>query len=176
MIIDRLIVGPIETNCYIIKLDHDCLIVDPGDEFEIIEEYMQRHNLNLIGILITHYHYDHIGALDHLIDKYKVKVCDYHNLGENKIKKFKFDVINTPGHTSDSVSFYFEENQMMFVGDFIFKNNIGRCDLPTGNFKQMLDSLKRLKKYPSVIVLYPGHGDKTTLEVELKDNPYYGEL
>ena len=61
----------------------------------------------------------------------------------------------------------------MFVGDFIFKGTIGRCDLEGGNFNEMLQSLKKIKKYEKVITLYPGHGDKTTIKEELENNSYF---
>ena len=61
----------------------------------------------------------------------------------------------------------------MFVGDFIFKGTIGRCDLEGGNFNEMLQSLQKIKKYEKEITLYPGHGDKTTLKEELENNPYF---
>ena len=60
----------------------------------------------------------------------------------------------------------------MFVGDFIFKNNIGRCDLPGGNFEEMISSINKIQKYPKEITIYPGHGNKTTLEYELTNNEY----
>ena len=61
----------------------------------------------------------------------------------------------------------------MFVGDFIFKGTIGRCDLEGGDFGEMLQSLSKMKGYDPNIVLYPGHGDKTTLGWELRNNPYF---
>ena len=85
---------------------------------------------------------------------------------------FKFQVILTPGHSKDSISFYFPEENKMFVGDFIFQESIGRCDLPGGSEIEMKNSLERLKKYSKEITLYPGHGEVTTLDYELTHNPY----
>ena len=61
----------------------------------------------------------------------------------------------------------------MFVGDFIFYENIGRVDLPGGSYQEMLESLKKMKKYSNDITLYPGHGEKTTLGHERKYNHYF---
>ena len=60
----------------------------------------------------------------------------------------------------------------MFIGDFIFKESIGRCDLPGGSEEEMQKSLEKIKNYSSEIVLYPGHGDKTNLGYEKENNPF----
>lgn len=169
MIIKNVKVGYLETNCYILIKEKDALIIDPGDEYSKIEKEIT--GLNLQAILITHHHFDHVGALH----KFKnTKIIDY-NIKEKEceIGKFKFQIIKTPGHTSDSISFYFEEEEVMFVGDFVFENSIGRTDLDTGNNLEMEKSIKILKTYPRNTKLYPGHGDNTTLENEIKNNPFF---
>ena len=85
----------------------------------------------------------------------------------------KFDVIYTPGHTDDSITFYFEKEKVMFVGDFIFKGSIGRLDFG-GNETDMKNSLKLIKKYPDDIIIYPGHNESTILGLE-KNNYYFNE-
>jgi glyoxylase-like metal-dependent hydrolase (beta-lactamase superfamily II) len=170
MILKKIKVGYLETNCYILIKDKDALIIDPGDEYEkIIKETK---NLNILGILITHHHFDHVGALNNFKN---IEIYDSTNLEEKEysIKKFKFKVIKTKGHTDDSISFYFEEEKIMFVGDFVFKNSIGRTDLETGNYEEMKKSIKKIKTYPKNTKIYPGHGEETTLEMELKNNPYF---
>jgi len=169
MKIEKLILGPLQTNCYLIEKDGNCLIVDPAYDFERIKEEIG--NLNLIGILITHYHFDHIGALEELKKHYSVPIYDY-NLVNNNLN-FNFEIIQNPGHTSDSVSFYFKEEQIMFVGDFIFKETIGRTDLETGNMEDMLKSIEMIKEYDDNIILYPGHGESTTLGYEKLNNIYF---
>ena len=161
--------GYLEENCYILSIGNDSLIVDPGDEADkIISEIG---NKNVLGILITHYHFDHIGALAELRKYYNVDVIDYENRKE-KIGDFEFEIIDTKGHKEDAVSYYFKEDKIMFVGDFVFEGTIGRCDLPGGDFEEMKRSLSNLKKLDKNIILYPGHGNKTTLENELSNNPY----
>lgn len=82
-----------------------------------------------------------------------------------EFKDFNFKVIFTPGHSWDSKTYYFEEDKIMFTGDFIFKGTIGRTDLG-GSDKDMMKSLKMIMTYPDDIVIYPGHGEATNLGVE----------
>jgi len=132
-------------------------------------------NRKVLKILITHKHFDHIGALYDIMNLEKIESIDASNLkeAEYKIGPFTFEVIKTPGHSEDSICFYFKDEKVMFVGDFIFKRNIGRCDLPTGSFEEMKKSIEKIRKYPKNIILYPGHGSSTTLEEECLQNPYF---
>ena len=172
MKIIREILEPLDNNCYILVNNGYALVVDPSREVEKIEDVLKSQNALLVGILVTHYHYDHVGALDSLVKKYNVSVYDYKTIGKQKIKNFKFEVIPTKGHSKDSVSFYFKESNDMFVGDFIFYETIGRTDLTGGDEEEMAYSLMSLRKMDEAIKLYPGHGQLTTLSHELKYNPY----
>lgn len=172
MKIIREILEPLDNNCYILVNNGYALVVDPSSEVEKIEDVLKGQNALLVGILVTHYHYDHVGALDSLVKKYNVSVYDYKTIGKQKIKNFKFEVIPTKGHSKDSVSFYFKESNDMFVGDFIFYETIGRTDLTGGDEEEMAYSLMSLRKMDEAIKLYPGHGQLTTLSHELKYNPY----
>lgn len=161
MIIDKVIVGDLETNCYVLSIGSDVLIIDPGDDYEkIIDKVFGK---NILGILVTHSHFDHVGALKYFDNV----VYDYNNLSEKeyKIGRFIFDVIYTPGHTKDSICFYFKDDNVMFTGDFIFKGAIGRTDLG-GNEFSMRDSLEKIKQYDDNIKIYPGHGESTILKDE----------
>ena len=172
MIIKNVKVGYLETNCYIININDECLIIDPGDEFNKIENIIN--SLKPIGIIITHYHFDHIGALDDIKNKYNIPVYDINNLEEKEytIGNFKFNVIYTKGHHDTCITIYFKEDKKMFVGDFIFKDSIGRTDLNGGDYKEMLKSLNKIKQYPNDITIYPGHGDITNLGYEKENNIY----
>ena len=172
MKIERIVTGNLEENCYLLVKNNKCLIIDPGDDFSIIENKIG--NLSLIGVLLTHHRFDHVGALNEVVYKYEVEVYDSHNLleGKKNIDCFSFEVIYTKGHTSDSISFYFEQEKVMFTGDFLFKNNIGRTDLLTGNIDDMKNSINRIKQYKEDIIVYPGHGEMTTIKDE-KNNNYY---
>ena len=160
MEINRVVVGMLETNCYILKNNNKCLVIDPGDEYDKIEKIIG--NNEVVGVIVTHYHFDHIGALNKFDE---TLILDRHNLEEKEynIPNFKFEVIYTPGHKEDSVTIYFKEDKIMFTGDFIFKGAIGRTDLEGGNDIDMINSLNKIDKYDKDIIIYPGHGDKTTL-------------
>lgn len=171
MNIKKVVVGNLNTNCYLLFKNNQCLIIDPGaEEDKIIKEI----GANVVqGILITHRHFDHIGAEESLKKKYDCPVFDKSNLQEQnyKINQFDFDVIYTPGHTSDSVSYYFN-NEHLFTGDFLFEGTIGRYDFSTGDYNTLMNSLDKIKKYPPQIKIYPGHANTTTLQEELRTNPY----
>ena len=169
MIIKRVIVGSLETNCYILERDNECLIIDPGDEFNKISDNIDK---KVVGILLTHRHFDHIGALDELTKCYGVNAFDKSNLKEglNEIGAFEFNVVYNPGHTEDSISFIF--NDIMFSGDFIFKETIGRWDLG-GNIKDMKNSIINILKSNINYKIYPGHGDITFLDDEREMLKYY---
>lgn len=171
MNIKKIIVGELETNCYIIEKDNECIIIDPGAEELKIEQLIDK---KIVGIIITHYHYDHIGALNYFKDKYNIPIYDYSNLnkGQNKIGNFNFEVEYTPGHTPDSIIIYFREINVIFSGDFIFYHTIGRTDLPGGDYNQMKNSIEKIKKYGNIDI-YPGHGRITTLEEEKENNIYF---
>lgn len=173
MKIDVVKVGELECNCYLLEKDNKVLVIDPGDEVnKIIDKIGDR---EVAGIIITHYHFDHIGALEILSNKYGVKVYNKNNMteGKNTIDNFNFEVIYTPGHKEDCITVYFEDNKCMFCGDFIFRDNIGRCDLPGGNIKEMIASIEKIKSYDKDIIIYPGHGDETTLGYEINNNMYF---
>lgn len=172
MRIEKLVLEPLDNNCYVLKNNGYALVVDPSSEEDVIEKCLKELDVELVGILITHYHYDHIGALDYFVNKYDIPVFDYRSLGLKKVKNFKFEVIPTKGHSKDSVSFYFKDSNDMFVGDFIFYETIGRTDLTGGDEEEMAYSLMSLRKMDEAIKLYPGHGQLTTLSHELKYNPY----
>ena len=173
MKIDKVVVGSLEENCYVVSIDDECLVIDPGSEFEKIKQEIG--NKKVIGVLITHHHFDHVGALEEVLKEYNTELYDYNNLEEKEynIGPFKFEVIFNPGHSIDSVSYYFKENRIMFVGDFVFLGSIGRCDLEGGSFDEMKKSVDKLTRFSEDITLYPGHGMKTTLGYEKRSNSYF---
>ena len=173
MNIEIIPVGYLKCNCYLLTIDNKVLIIDPGDEAEKIIEAIN--DKVPVGIIITHRHFDHVGAVTDLVNKYHIKIYDKHNLpvGNNTIDRFNFEVIYTPGHKEDLITIYFKEEKCMFCGDFIFKDDIGRCDLAGGSESEMIKSIDKIKKYDKDITIYPGHGIKTTLGYEINNNPYF---
>ena len=145
MKITKVVVGLLEENCYVLEKDKQVIVVDPGDEYERIKKVIG--HKKVAGVLITHNHFDHVGALEEFDPSLVYK---YDNLeeGEHTIGPFNFEVIYTPGHTKDSVSYYFKEDNILFDGDFVFCLGIGRCDLDDGDYKEMMRSIEKIKKYP----------------------------
>ena len=157
-------VGDLSTNCYLLDINNKVVIIDPGDEFNKIKKAVG--DRKVVGVLVTHFHGDHIGALEEVLSYYET------DLNKVKDKNFKYKVIETPGHTMESRTYYFEKEKMMFVGDFIFYNSIGCTDLG-GSDKIMKQSLDEISKYPDDITIYPGHGEIKTLGKEKKNFKYY---
>ena len=160
MKIEKVKVGGLETNCYILSNQNKVIVIDPGDEIDKIKKVIN--NREIVGCIVTHNHFDHVGALSYFNNIY-----DYNNLSEgiNNIDIFEFEVIYTPGHTSDSICIYFEEEKIMVTGDFIFKDGLGRTDLG-GNDLDMINSINKISNYPNVKI-YPGHGNSSYLKEEL---------
>ena len=173
MEISSIKVGFLKCNCYLLEKDGECLIIDPGDDYDKIKKYCR--NKVIIGILLTHSHFDHVASVDNLVNDYNIEVYTLENFNEgvNRIGNFEFEVIYTFGHTMDSVTFYFREDKVMFTGDFLFKDTIGRCDLLESNIEEMKKSIEKIKKYDDDITIYPGHGMKSNLGYEKKNNIYF---
>lgn len=164
MEIETIVVGYLQENCYIITKNNKSIILDPGDEADKILAACK--GKDVIGILLTHNHFDHVGALKEIKDTFKIEVS-------TEIRGFDFEVIETPGHTDDSLTYYFaDDDDVMFTGDFLFNGTIGRMDLPTGSVDDMKKSLKKISTYPPETKVYPGHGNPTTLGKEI---PHFEE-
>lgn len=141
-------------------------VVDPGDAEPVID-YLDKHQLQLTDILATHHHADHVGGIEHLVDRYHAEVhgpkseniprCG-HLLAESdtvllKSLKIEFEVIDVPGHTSGHIAYY--GSGMLFCGDTLFAGGCGR--LFEGTPQQMLDSLTKLKNLPDNTAVYCAH-------------------
>ena len=191
--IHTLPLGDYQTNCYILHQEgnRDCVVIDPGYEPEIILSYLSEKGLTLQAILLTHGHFDHVGAVRELAAQTDCRVyinpkdlsmppmltagpLYYTNTyGEGDrldIAGLSFRVLETPGHTPGSVCLITENN--IFSGDTLFRGSCGRTDLPGGDYRAMKESLKRLAALREDYNVYPGHGSNTTLAWEQKTNPY----
>ncbi len=167
------VTGYLDENCYILSQNHQCLVVDPGDDFLKIKEEIG--DSQVLGVMITHSHADHIGALRNFLTKRSIKIFKCSNVSDGSfydIGDFHFQAFYTPGHSKDSVTFYFPEEKALFVGDFIFKESIGRFDLPGGNEEELKESLKKLQMFDGDTKIYPGHNEDSTLAYERENNPY----
>jgi len=92
---------------------------------------------------------------------------------EVKFGNTTLKVIHTPGHTPGGISFYCESEGVVFCGDTLFQGSIGRTDFPGGNYQQEIESItNKLLKLPGDTIVYTGHGPQSSVEWELKNNPY----
>jgi len=164
-------VGPLATNCYLLKKQGKMLLIDPGDDADFILEHLDG---ELLGILITHRHFDHVGALKDILKAHPVDVYDATCLEEKEyhIGPFVFSVFFTKGHTKDSITYSFAKDHVLFTGDFLFREEIGRVDLPGGSEEEMIQSLKKASSFENDFLVYPGHGPSSTMHHEKKENPY----
>ena len=191
--------GPVETNTYLIMNNNECIIIDPeltaGSIIKIISEF----EVTPKAILLTHGHFDHIGAVINLRAHYDIPVYASEvevpllldaslNLsrmvnGHYSIKVDKtlqdndvLDLIGlkvecklTPGHTSGSMCYLIEDS--LFSGDTLFEESYGRYDFPTGNLDDLKKSIKKLLELNGNIKVYPGHGNVTSIDHEKLKNP-----
>ncbi len=193
--------GYIGTNCYVVSDEQkNCAIIDCDGDTTALYSYIDQNDLNPTHILLTHGHFDHIGAVEEVQEKYGCLVCacekeipllaspelNASNMSHRPLSltpdvtvkegdsvtvgDLEFKVMETPGHTEGSICFVIANT--IFSGDTLFLGSCGRVDFPTGDAKTMMDSLKRLKNLEGDYVVYPGHGPSTTLEYERKTNPF----
>ena len=193
MEITVLTLGGYMTNCYILRQEASskCLIIDPGYEAGRILSVLQQKQLEPEAILLTHGHFDHVGAVQELAaetdcDVYiaeadlsltpmitKGKLYYTHTYpasGTLNLAGLAIRVLPTPGHTPGSVCLLVEDT--MFSGDTLFQGSCGRTDLPGGSWEQIAASLKTLASLPGDYRVLPGHGGETTLDRERQSNPY----
>ncbi len=172
IIIKRIVVGPVETNCYLVADSRikEAVIIDPGDEPGKISNAIKENGLKPQFILLTHEHPDHIGALEAISKFFNIKQSKVKNGDEIEIGDLKMKVIATPGHSAESVCFIAEGN--IFSGDTLFCQGIGRTDLGSGDYDQIKKSLKLLMEFHDNFKVWPGHGEETTIGEEKKNNPF----
>lgn len=194
--------GKIPVNCYIISHGSRCLVMDPGYEGERIRAFLEANGLTAEGILLTHAHFDHIGALDCLSVPVHVHSHDVALLREDSLNGFErhglrcpfpseaidvrplehgdeiplgndvLNVIHTPGHTGGCVCFRMGGD--LFTGDTLFAGGVGRWDRPTASYEQMRQSVTSLiDAMPDDVRIHPGHGESGTIGEERRCNQHY---
>lgn len=196
MEIKRFVLGPLQTNTYLLIEDDKAILIDPASKAEKLIEVLQ--DLKLEAILLTHGHFDHIKAVDGLYEKYHCPIymnladeplardkhsgkdfglvsyitCPINNIeeGDINISSFEFKTIYTPGHTMGSVIYVFDD--AIFTGDTLFKGSVGRTDLFGGDNRLLKDSLRVFKQFNKDYLIYPGHEESSQLSLELAYNPF----
>ncbi|MFB4162165.1 MBL fold metallo-hydrolase [Geomicrobium sp. JSM 1781026] len=203
--------GPIQTNAYVLQSNNqEAIIFDPGGDGEAFEKAIRDASLKPLAILLTHAHFDHIGAVDHIRDAFSVPVYVHQNeaewlmddelnrsrnfLGGNgftvkpadqiikeegqlTIGDFSFQILETPGHSPGSVSYYHSSSETVFSGDVLFQSGIGRTDLPGGDEGTLMTTIhQKLITLPESTHVAPGHGPATTIGAEMDQNPFLNGL
>ena len=180
-----------------------CVVVDPGDSGDRIGKYIRDNGLVLEDILLTHGHFDHVLGVSELMAVVGGRLCCYEGekelLGDALLNVsemtgrpvsleadvlfrdgevyesagMRFQVIHTPGHTEGSCCYYLEPEKVIFCGDTLFFESIGRSDLPTGNGSKLVRSLKeKVLTLPDDVRAFTGHGPSTEIGYEKKNNPF----
>ena len=207
--VQQLPLGSIGTNCYLVRSDvaaREAAVVDPGASAAEIRLALAASGATCAAILLTHSHYDHIGALAELaegtgapvwlpegeLDVFRRPNDFFGNLGVT-IRGYEGEstllsggeTIEAAGISLDVTSVpghspghvAFYADGCLFSGDVLFAGSVGRTDLPFGDWDTLLDSIRRLADaYPAETIVYPGHGPVTTLGAELARNPFLAEL
>lgn len=201
MNIKKLVLGNISVNCYLVLSEDFAIVIDPGYYCENIVEFLNENKDKSRLILLTHGHFDHIGGAKQISGETGVKIgigendapylkSPTFNLSGNfgiPIKPFEADfkykdgekiiignetikVIETPGHTKGSVCYLLGDN--LFCGDTLFFEGYGRTDFPGGDMEEMKKSFYKITTlFDKETVLFPGHGESTTIAHEIENNP-----
>ncbi len=203
MILKNLVVGPLSSNCYIVgsEASKEGMIIDPGDEAEVILSSVKDLGLEIRSIVLTHGHIDHIGALKEVKEATGAEVAIHADEAKSLPKQalstllglsyptplppdrllndgdsldiddLHFLVLHTPGHSPGGICLLGQG--VVFSGDTLFNYGIGRADLPGSNYSQLMNSIHtRLMTLPDTTTVYPGHGPETTIGTERSGNPF----
>ena len=192
-------VGQLETNCYVVVNEETlaCVVIDPGDESNTIMDYIESNHLSCEAIMLTHGHFDHVGAVNEIFEQtgcalyinprdegYEVGMSGmkfkmpeggkYYDDGDIIVEAgLEFRVLATPGHTPGSVCLIC--GGALFTGDTLFRGSCGRADLPGGSMREEMRSLKKICALEGDYEVYPGHMDSSSLERERRFNHYCRE-
>ncbi|MCW3995909.1 MAG: MBL fold metallo-hydrolase [Candidatus Bathyarchaeota archaeon] len=197
MLVETFVVGMLATNCYVAssKQTKDTVIIDPGIDFrneaQPIMDYIAQSKLKITSIINTHGHQDHVNGNTLFQEEYRVPISihplDAYFLEETQQDAFPANVLleegsnvtlgnetlkvlHTPGHTPGSICLVGEK--LVFTGDTLFAGSIGRTDFPEGSAKDMRLSLQKIAELPDYLLVYPGHGEATSMGREKKINPF----
>lgn len=181
----------------------ETLIVDPGASAGKLAKIIGEEKLKPVVILLTHGHFDHAGAAEELAKKFDIKIyalekeretlenpdlnlsgwegktlsyhvdCYLKDEEEIDLAGFHIRVLHTPGHTVGGCCYFFSYQKVLFVGDTLFAQSVGRTDFPRGSMADLVRSIReKLMTLPDDVTVYPGHNEITTIGTERMYNPY----
>lgn len=187
----------------------ECFIIDPGASAKQLVEKIKEDNLTPVAILLTHGHFDHVAAAEDLAKEFDIKIyvheaeestlkypdknvswmvgCEESYRADIFLKDdevitlagFEIKVLHTPGHTEGGCCYYVADEAVVFTGDTLFAQSVGRTDFPGGSMSQIVHSIREklmtLNEAGNIetdIMVYPGHNEPTTIETERMENPY----
>jgi len=189
--VEALSLGPMDNCTYLVTQGKKALLIDPAWEMDTLAQTLTKEGLELIGVLFTHGHFDHVKFAEKLLEKYHLKgyleeqdfsladlpLADLHTYKGDQtfeIGPFKVHILSTPGHTAGSVCV--QIGSFLFTGDTLFPGACGRVDLPTSDPRAMLESLKRIAALPEDTIIYAGHSYggrcRSTVGEEKLTNPF----
>ena len=192
-----MVFNPIQENTYVVwDATGECAVIDAGNlsarEDNALVNFITEHKLRPVLALNTHGHFDHIAGVEFLLGAaassarmYGVEVReapakidrDLDSLTEIGFGDTRFEIIATPGHTPGHVSFYEPQSKTLFTGDTLFRESIGRTDLPGGDYSWIMRSIiEKILPLGDETKVYPGHGDQTTIGHESLYNPFIVEV
>ena len=202
MFLDVFADNPFATNCWAVSADgsDEAVVVDPGFEPAAIRRMVERAGKRLVGVLATHGHGDHIGAVPFVCDEDvplyiheadELALTDQRGWGAGyaidldlrpkevrvvrdgdviELAGFRIEVLHTPGHTPGHVCY--RTDGLLFSGDLVFRGSIGRSDFPNSDPRAMDESLRRFLELPDELPVHPGHGPETTVARERRTNEW----
>lgn len=181
----------------------EMLVIDPGDCAQLLAEKIKQKGLKPKAILLTHGHFDHAMAAEELAGIFGVKIYAHEAEKETleqsglnasgmigrrdsyqadvfvkdgqvlQLAGMDLTVLHTPGHTEGGCCFYSEEDKVLFSGDTLFCQSVGRTDFPRGSMSQLIRSIRgKLLVLPDDVKVYPGHMGVTTIGMERRGNPF----
>ncbi len=205
--VDQYELGPIGTNCYVVRSSSEAaeaIVIDPGGDAARLRLELVRSGARCTAILITHGHWDHLGAVAELAEETGAPV--HMAAGERRLLEeiesfsppgvalrpytpdvllsgdetlelagIEFQTLRAPGHSPDHLAYY--ADGCLFSGDVLFAGSVGRTDLPGADWETLIASIRSLAgRLPAETVVFPGHGPRTALGAEIEGNPFLAEL
>ena len=181
----------------------EMLVIDPGDSAQMLAEKIKNEGLKPKAVLLTHGHFDHAMAAEELAELFGIPVYAHEaekdtleDSGKNvsimigrrdsyhadvyvrdgevlQLAGMELKVLHTPGHTAGGCCYYLEKEKVLFSGDTLFCQSVGRTDFPGGSMSKLVRSIKeKLMALPDEVRVYPGHMGLTTIGTERARNPY----